>query len=311
MVLGATRPASLHMWEQWQLPLAARDGRLLCLSGSAPWLGSRRTSLLMHDAAVFDCPDAYTAVFAQWYRMLFRRMARRAERLWTVSDFSRARLAARLDVPETRFGVLPNAADHLDGVDADPSVLDRFGLRDTRFFLAVASANPTKNIAALVQAFAAVAADGIGLVLVGGNNARVFAESVSGERPVDRGVVRTGPVDDRALKGLYRQAVALVVPSTYEGFGLTALEAMREGCPVVAARAAALPEVCGDAALFVDPRSPADIADALHRVLADDALRTQLRHAGIARAKSFTWADTAARLRASLMRVDAASPGAR
>jgi len=109
-------------------------------------------------------------------------------------------------------------------------------------------------------------------------------------------VLRLGTLTDAQLKALYMTSRALVFPSTYEGFGLPPLEAMACGCPVVAARAASLPEVCGDAALYVDPRSDASIADAMRRVLADDALCARLREAGLARAAGFTWDAAAARV---------------
>jgi glycosyltransferase involved in cell wall biosynthesis len=288
----------LHLWEQLTLPWAARDGRLLSLAGSAPFF-ARRPAAMLHDAAVFDHPQAYTPVFVAWYRRLFRRLARRARPLLTVSAFSRERLALHLGVPAERFTVLPNGADHLDAVEPDEAVLDRHGLRSGRFLLAVASANPTKNLPALLAAFGRLAPEpGLRLLIVGGRNEQVFSESEAAFDPP--GVVRTGPLADAPLKALYRHAVALIFPSTYEGFGLPPLEAMAHGCPVAASRAASLPEVCGDAALYFDPASVADIAAALRRLLDDEALRQRLRAAGLARAATFRWQASAARLRQAL-----------
>lgn len=292
---GPARP--LHLWEQAVLPWAARGGLLLNLSGSAPWL-ARRQAALLHDAAVFDHPEAYTPAFVGWYRRLFRRLGRRAEALFTPSAFSRARLAACLGVPEARFTVLPNAVDHLDGVAADDGVLDRHGLRGARFVLAVASANPTKNIARLVEAYARLEMPDFGLVIVGGANARVFAGTHLPDDPP--GVLRTGPLDDAPLRALYVHALALAFPSVYEGFGLPPLEAMSLGCPVAVARAAAMPEVCGDAALYFDPLSVQAIAAALQRIVHDEALRARLRTAGPARAAAWRWQDAAARLAEAL-----------
>jgi len=287
----------LHLWEQAVLPWAARRGWLLSLAGAAPALARRQVAVL-HDAAVFDHPEAYTRAFVAWYRWLFRRLARRASGLLTVSAFSRERLAVALGVPPARFGVLRLGADHLAAVAADDSVIDRFGLRDHPFLLAVGSANPTKNLPALVAAFSQLAAGPLKLVIVGGNNGQVFAASA---RPDPPGVVRTGPLDDAALVALYGQAQALVFPSVYEGFGLPPLEAMACGCPVVVARAASLPEVCGDAALYVDPHDAAALAASLQQLLADEGLRQRLRLAGRVRAAGYRWDDTAACLQAALL----------
>jgi glycosyltransferase involved in cell wall biosynthesis len=279
----------LHAWEQLVLPWSARRGRLLSLAGSAPWW-ARRPAAMLHDAAVWDHPEAYTPAFVRWYRALFCRQARVAQPLLTVSAFSQARLAACLGLPAARIHVVPNGADHLQSVPEDAAVLAQHGLQLGAFLLTVANANPTKNLEALVRAHAALPAAWQAaqpLVIVGGSNPRVFGEGTAvADHPAVR---RLGPLADAPLKALYRQATALVFPSTYEGFGLPPLEAMGLGCPVLAARAASLPEVCGEAALYADPRDLADLGAALLRLLTEPALRQHLREAGPAQAARFTW----------------------
>lgn len=289
--------ATGHAWEQMVLPWAARTGLLVNLAGAAPLL-ARRQLCLIHDAAVFDRPQAYTRAFATWYRFLFRRLARRAEALVTVSDFSRGRLARSLGVPESRIDVVANGGDHLLNGAADTSVLDRLGVQAGRYLLAVASPNPNKNLARLLEAFGQMPA-GARLVIVGAPNRRVFA--ADGQAPDPPGVVRADAVSDAALKALYCGARALVFPSLYEGFGLPPAEAMSLGCPVVASDTGPMPEVCGDAALYVDPRSTSALSDAMRRVLEDDALCAMLAARGAARAGAMTWDASAARL---LERID-------
>jgi glycosyltransferase involved in cell wall biosynthesis len=284
---------SLHAWEQLVLPRAARGGLLLNLSGSAPMLGGPHACML-HDAAVFDRPEAYTPAFRHWYRLLFRQLASRGGPLFTVSSFSRARLAHALGVSEERFCVLPCGADHLAGVTADTAVLDHHRLADRPYLLAVGSSSPTKNIPALVEAWRRVQAGRTArLVLVGGHNTRVFAGQQHTETA---GLVQLGVVDDAALKALYQHAAGLVFPSTYEGFGLPPLEAMACGCPVAAACAASLPEVCGTAALMFDPHSPSAISEAMVTLLDDAPQRARLRSLGLQRAAAFVWDDAAATL---------------
>nr|CCF78652.1 Glycosyl transferase, group 1 family protein [Rubrivivax gelatinosus S1] len=292
-VAGPVR--SLHAWEQLALPRAARGGLLVNLAGSAPWFAPRQVATL-HDAAVFDHPEAYAPAFVAWYRRLFRRLGRRAERLLTVSAFSRQRLVQALGVAPERFAIVPCGADHLDGVVADDAVISRLGLEGRRFVLAVGSENPTKNQAGLLAAWRRLQpGSDFRLVLVGGRNQRVFQDGGAGDDPP--GVLRTGWLPDAPLVALYRRAEALAFPSHYEGFGLPPVEAMSCGCPVLAARAASLPEVCGDAALYVDPADPADIAAGLQRLIGDEALRSRLRAAGRERVASCTWAASATALR--------------
>jgi glycosyltransferase involved in cell wall biosynthesis len=230
-----------------------------------------------------------------WYRALFRHLGRRALRVLTVSEFSRSRLAARLGVPAQRIAVLPNGADHLESLAEDPGLAARAGLAGQPFLMAVGSASPSKNLPRLVKAFARSGLSGrVLLVVIGGTNAEVFA---SEDLPTVEGVRYLGPIDDAGLKALYGQALALVQPSLYEGFGLPPLEAMACGCAVAAAKAAALPEVCGDAAIYFDPLSEQDIADAMQRLAEDESLRSSLRCAGRARAARFSWHAAARQLR--------------
>lgn len=318
---------TLHAWEQIALPRAVRaeatqDAVLLSLAGSAPGLLARQI-VTFHDAAVFDHPQAYGFAFRRWYRALFRHLGPRALQVLTPSDFSRRRLAEVLGLPPARIAVVPGGGDHLGRVTADAGALQRHGLQPQRYLLAVSSLNPTKNLPALQRAFARVARrQGVTLVLVGGADPGVFAGGPVGRGPAGHepardtgagtgadngdepaGVRHLGGIDDAALKALLGGALALVQPSVYEGFGLPPLEAMSQGCPVAAADAASLPEVCGDAALYFDPHDEAAMVQALQRLIDDAGLRDRLRMAGHARVQTLRWAASAERLREVLAAV--------
>jgi glycosyltransferase involved in cell wall biosynthesis len=173
----------------------------------------------------------------------------------------------------------------------DGAILSRLGLAPhARYFLVIGSASDNKNQQTAIRAFASIAGDAaLHFVVAGDRNEAVFVADQGVPDDAHRRVIRAGRVTDSELRALYDSAVALVFPSRAEGFGLPPLEAMVSGCPVIAARRAALPEVCGDAALYVDPDNVDDIAAAMRRLLSDADLRERLRESGHQRARNFTW----------------------
>jgi glycosyltransferase involved in cell wall biosynthesis len=299
-VLGGTS-AGLKLWEQLALPFAARRGVLLNFAGSAP-LCQPRQVVTFHDAAIYDHPEAYTRSFVQWYRLLFWWLARHALLVLTVSEFSRTRLQASLRLKLSAMRVLTWGAGHFAELTADESLLTLPALQGRPFFLAVGSANRTKNLQALVQAFAGeLRGLDVALVIVGGRNQAVFNDEALGPAAAtDTRIIMVGRVSDEQLKSLYQHALAFVFPSLYEGFGLPPLEAMACGCPVLASNTASMPEVCGDAALYFDPASTQQMGAAMRRMLDEPALRQQLRLRGAERVKRFTWDAAAAQLMAHL-----------
>jgi glycosyltransferase involved in cell wall biosynthesis len=289
---------NLHAWEQFRLPFASRGAPLLSLSGSAPLFKTRQICTF-HDAAVFDVPGAYSGLFGAWYRLLFQVQGHLSRRLLTVSRFSRERLSHHLGVSIDRIGIVPGAADHMRQLGDEPDVLRRLGVAPGGYFLAVGSATPTKNFGRLAEAFAGLPDADMRLVVVGGANPAVFADTTDSVQD-DHRIVRAGRLSDEALKTLYSQARAYVFPSTYEGFGLPPVEAMHCGAPVIAARAASIPEVCGDAAGYFDPLSLDDIRASLYRAWHDDEWLATLRAAGGHQAELFTWRNSALALMTEL-----------
>ncbi len=289
----------LHVWEQITLPLYTRGHLLINLAGSAPLL-KRRQVCTFHDAAVFDIPQAYSVTFGRWYRFLFRTQSHVCRRVLTVSEFSKQRLCHHLKLPEAGIGVVPNSADHVRRLSQDDSMIEQLGLNPGHYMLAVGSDNPSKNFAALISAFSNTRRQpDAKLVVVGGGNSAVFAHA-DGTAPIDPRIIRTGRVTDEQLKSLYVHARAFIFPSFYEGFGIPPLEAMVCGCPVLAARAASIPEICGEAAAYFDPHDQDDMVRTLERALDDPQWLDGLRHAGAQRALLFTWEASARRFLAEL-----------
>ena len=283
-----------HPWEQTELARAAGKRWLVNLCNTAPVL-RRRNMVLIHDAQVYQTPESYSRGFRLTYRLLLPAAGRRSAVVRTVSQFSRTMLESYGVAPAGKIGVMPNGCDHMARVEADPAAVERWQLNDGPYYLMLGSLSAHKNIRTALEAAAEA---GIGrLIVAGGGNARVFAQS---SLPRTANSEFVGRVTDAELKTLYQGARALLFPSFFEGFGLPPLEAMSCGCPVIASTADAVRETCGDAALYADPHRVSDWTAALRRLDSDAALRAELSEKGLARARQFTWEASARKLLAAL-----------
>jgi glycosyltransferase involved in cell wall biosynthesis len=286
-----------HAWEQLALPaeaVARRARAILCPANLAP-LASRRTVVVLHDVAPLREPGWYSDLYVRWQRAVLPRIAARARLIVTPSAFSRAEVVELLGVAPERVAVVPGGVDARFTPTADAaSARAALGLADRPYVLTVASRTARKNLGVLDLAAHRLAARGVALVAAGGDRPQFRTEADTA------GLRALGHVDDALLPGLYAGAAAFVLPSLYEGFGLTALEALAAGVPVVAAARGALPEVCGHAAQLVDPTDPEALAVALERALDEPA---PWRAAGPARAAPLTWDATARAMDALLTEV--------
>ena len=279
----ATPPRALvhragHAWEQAILPARARRAALLLGPANLAPLAFPRNVVVIHDAAALREPEWYSRLYVAWQRAVLPAVARRAVHLVTVSQFSRHELTQTLNVDSSKITVVPGGVDARFNPDAPPP------RRERPYVLTVASRTARKNLGALDVTAERLARKGIDLLAAGGDRPQFRAE----EEPRG-GVTFLGHVPDGDLPGLYAGALAFVLPSLYEGFGLTALEAMACGTPVVVSDRGALPETVGDAARLVDPTDPDAIADAVERAIGDELLAA----AGPERAKQFSWERTA------------------
>jgi glycosyltransferase involved in cell wall biosynthesis len=276
-----------HLWEQALLPLAARRSRAIyCPANAAPLL-TRRAVLVVHDLAALRHPEWYSAGFAAYHRHVLPRLVRRALRLITPSEFSRRELADGLGVDPGRVAVVPNGVDERFSPAADAKPVRRAYRLEKPYVLLVGTRIARKNLSALAAARRRL--DALGVDLVSAGSGRHWSRH--GEGTPVRAI---GYVPEDQLPGLYSGATALAMPSLYEGFGLPVLEAMASGVPVVAADRAALPEICGRAALLVDPDDEHALAEALTTASTDEALRARLVAAGLERASRFSWDHAAA-----------------
>jgi glycosyltransferase involved in cell wall biosynthesis len=263
----------------------------------------------VHDLGYLYFPDEHGAVGRRLRHLANRWSAGRARRTIAVSRATRDDLIRSYGVPAERIGVVYHGHNPAFGPPGDAErlrVRARYGL-ELPYFLFVGTLQPRKNYERLLRAFdrfAAEAREPHLLVLAGarGWQADRLERALAATRS-SAAVRLLGYVDDADLPGLLGGAVALVLPSLYEGFGLPALEAMACGTPVLASTTSSLPEVVGDAGLLVDPLDVDAIAGALGRLADDPALRAELAARGRARAAAFTWEraarETLAQLRAA------------
>lgn len=292
-----------HVWEQIALPGLVNGDLLWSPANSGP-LAVRRQVITLHDLSVIDHPEWFDPRFAAWYRFLLPRLARRVAHIITGSVFSKARMVERLDVAEDRVSVTPYGVDEAFNSAPLPSAADvrrRFGLQSP-YILTVGSLEPRKNLRRLLQAWDAVgaAAQGLMLLVVGDARPTLRRVDVPSHAPSIR--LLNGVKDDD-LPGLYAGALGFVLPSLYEGFGLSVLEAMACGTPVMCSNVTALPEVAADAAITVDPSDSESMIGGLRQLISDGAKRTELRRRGLERVASFSWDRTASQTWRLLMEV--------
>jgi glycosyltransferase involved in cell wall biosynthesis len=276
-----------HAWEQAALPLLARGAELIYSPANLAPLASRRNVVVIHDVAALRHPDWYSRPYVAYQRAMLPLIAGRARLLITVSEFSKRELVEVLGADPTRVAVVPNGVDERFHASTDPQSARAAHQLERRYVLIVGTRVARKNIAALDTAARRLADHGVELVHAGSGRRYMRAEAGGALREL-------GYVEERHLPGLYAGALALAMPSLYEGFGLPCLEAMACGTPVVASNRAALPETTGPAAILVDPDDAGALADALERLCTDEAHRNERAARSIEHAAPFTWERTAA-----------------
>lgn len=291
-----------HRLERWSLSVELARCRLDLLHSPdmiPPWRGARQHVITIHDLHFLHYPQFMTAESLHYYKDQIAWAVHHADHILVSSQATLTDLVNLLAVPLEKITV--------DMLGVDPSFMPlpqkvvedcrtRLGLPES-YILFVGTFEPRKNIPGLLDAYHLLRADlpdAPPLVMVGRRGwlyEDIFAR-VEALHLADHILwLENAPQSD--LPALYNGAAALALPSHYEGFGLTALEAMACGTPPVASNRSSVPEVVGNAGLLVDPDSPGEISAALRQVLSDSALRERLRAAGLERAAGFTWQKTA------------------
>ena len=276
-----------HAWEQFILPAKLSPKSVLWSPANTGPLVVRNQALTIHDLSPLEHPEWFRAGFAAWYRLFLPILAKRVKKIFTPSAYISQKVMQRFRIRNVT--VTPNGVDR--------SIFHP-GARQTKFdfpeeyALFVGSLEPRKNLPALLRAWNNIR-DHVGerwLAIVG-SNGTVFRTLALPEQMEN--VRFLGYVDDATLAGLYAGAAAFILPSTDEGFGLPALEAMASGAPVIVSDGGALPEVIGEAGLIFCLSNPDELENALIECLNNPGLRCELKEKGLRRAAEFSWQTTA------------------
>lgn len=258
-----------------------------------------KVALYVHDMAYVRFPETLQSTNLLNLRANVARGVERADRIVTLSEFSRREIHELLQVPLENIAIIHPAASVSDSMVDKTVLCEKFGITGP-YILFMGNIEPRKNLTRVLQAFDLLKKEqGIPhkLVLAGGQgwkNEQIHAtvDSLS----CARDIIFTGYVSDGEKNALYQNAQAFVFPSLYEGFGIPPLEAMHFGCPVVCSNAASLPEVCGDAATMVDAYQVESIASGLWDVISDEDYRNSLIQKGYAQEKNFSWEESTSQL---------------
>jgi glycosyltransferase involved in cell wall biosynthesis len=265
---------------------------------------SRGTGLItVHDLSFLVVPQYAEPSLARYLGRALPRSIQRATLVLADSYSTKEDLVARLGVPPEKVEVVYGGVDPAFVPVKDEAVLAYVRRRyaiERPYILALGTLEPRKNLAGLLRAYALLRQEK-GLehrLLVAGGQGWLYQRlfDLVQELGLGKDVHWLGFVPEEDLPALLSLAEVFVYPSFYEGFGLPPLEAMACGVPVVASQAPCLPEVLGEAALFVDPQDPSAIAEAAYKVLADSQLRQALVAKGRAQVAKYTWCSAAERL---------------
>lgn len=288
-------------WRQFILPLLLQRHRIdvcfftnfvLSIAATCPMV------LTIHDLSFKLFPRTHSLRNVIWARSLVPISTRRAQRVIADSYNTKIDLLRVMNVAEEKVDVVHLGASELFSPEPhadDAETISRYGITEP-YILYVGTLEPRKNLTMLIRCFDKIARErpDVHLVLAGrrGWMAQAIFDELEKRDLLGR-IQITGYVRDEDLPAIYRSASVFIYPSLYEGFGLPPLEAMSSGVPVIVSRNSSLPEVVGEAGLYVNPLDAEEMAEAIGRVLDDKELANSLREKGFERARQFSWHKTA------------------
>jgi glycosyltransferase involved in cell wall biosynthesis len=256
---------------------------------------SAATVMTIHDLTSLRFPELCVGV-ARDYPTFIRKAIERGAFVHTPSAFIASEVREHFSVEPERVVAIPHGAPKQFEVQEDQQRTMFELTKGAPYVLAVGTIEPRKDYPTLVRAFAGIADsyEDVLLVIAGAPGwSSEEVDNVVSECKLEKRVIRLGYVEERFRSALFENATVFVYPSLYEGFGIPPLEAMHARTPVIATRAGAVPEICGDAAFFIDVGDVNALSEAIHQTLTDESLRAQLVEAGKKRVSLYDWTTTA------------------
>jgi glycosyltransferase involved in cell wall biosynthesis len=297
------------------LPLALNEQRVDLLH--MPWFYAPAVVpcplvITVHDLTEFLYAAQGPRVVQEGRLFFARRALRKASRILAVSHSAAREIVREFGIAEDKVEVVHNALDERFVTEPYPAgeearTLERHAVQGP-FVLYAGNIRPQKNLTRLIEAFAVVKGELREHASLAGLKLLVIGDEVAKHADLRRAVVKArvredvrflGFVEHSVLRVFYARARAFLFPSLYEGFGLPPLEAMAHGTPVVTSNVSSLPEVCGEAAVLVNPENVFDIARGIMQVLQDEPLRQELVRRGRERVAQYSWARAATQIRAA------------
>jgi len=286
------------LWSQFILPKNLARDNAKSLFSTIPegvFGGSVPQYLVVHDVTPLKFPKVYSL---QWcyFQLYVRPLLRKAKRVITVSEQTKADVTKFLGISPSQIRVIPGGCNHeIFHVDIRADLVKKkYHLQS--YCLYVGNFHPHKNLLRLFQAFHDLAKNGQHqLVIAGKKDPRFFPELQSQVEKLGlhAKVVFLDYVPQEDLPGLYAGAALFILPSLHEGFGLPLVEAMACGVPVIAAKGGAMEEVVEKAGIMVDPTNMSEMADAMNQVLTNSSVRDTLRDLGLRQAQKYSWSISA------------------
>ncbi|AIF67936.1 hypothetical protein GZ22_15720 [Terribacillus saccharophilus] len=250
-----------HLWEQLDLPRFVKRNMLINFCNTGPIL-KRNQVVYIHDTAVLDAPEGFSNRFIMVYRILYKILSQRAKKIITVSKYSKDRLINYYPVLKNKVSYAHLGIEHLENVNNQKltDTLNKYNLREKKYYLAVSSMNPNKNFKLISEMLNKMPLK-YDVALVGSKNNVFKQENISSHH-----IKTLGYVEDEELMALYKGAKAFIFPSKFEGFGLPPIEAMFFNCPPIVSDISPLREILEDQAIYFNPNDYNDLYAKLNTV---------------------------------------------